>query len=141
MSTNSTIAVENKDGSIVGVYCHWDGYLNGNGIILLESYTTEEKVRELIMHGDMSSLEPNIYPSKGSEHSFEHKEPNVCIFYGRDRGEEWKNICPKYYKNKKEYYEKQSQQYNYKFANGKWMYKKNGGSWRNLTMKVCQGEE
>lgn len=141
MSTNSTIAIENKDGSVVSVYCHWDGYLSGNGVILLENYTTEEKVRELIMHGDMSCLKPNIYPSKGSEHSFENEEENVCVFYSRDRGENWAYVCPMYYKTDKEFIEKRGKQYNYKFTNGKWMYKKGSARWRNLTMKVCQSEE
>ena len=59
------------------------------------------------MHGDMSSLGENIYPNKDAEHSFNNPQENVCVFYGRDREEDWKHICPKYYKGKKEFIEKQ----------------------------------
>jgi hypothetical protein len=50
MSTRSTISIENEDGSIDKVYCHFDGYLEHNGRILLNHYKTEPEVRELIKH-------------------------------------------------------------------------------------------
>ena len=55
MGTRSTIGVLNTDGSVTAVYCHWDGYPEHNGKILMENYTTEEKVRELIGLGSISS--------------------------------------------------------------------------------------
>ena len=54
MATRSTIGVLNTDGSVTAVYCHWDGYPEHNGKILIENYTTEEKVRELISFGSIS---------------------------------------------------------------------------------------
>ena len=71
MSTRSEIAILNNDGTVTAIYCHWDGYVENNGIILSEHYKEIEKVKELIKNGDLSSLNKNIEPTKDSEHSFE----------------------------------------------------------------------
>lgn len=92
MGTRSTIAIRNTDGTFEAIYCHWDGYLSHNGRILVENYTTEEKVRELIQLGDISSLGEEI----GRKHPFDTYEipqhvsaawKTWCTAYGRDRGE------------------------------------------------------
>ena len=97
MATRSTIALEFADGTVQQVYCHWDGYLDNNGTILLNNYSDPFKLRELIDLGDISSLGPNI----GEAHEFDcpHKygtpeyaawteaKREVTTFYGRDRGE------------------------------------------------------
>lgn len=94
MSTRSYIVIERKkeDGTkwYEGIYCHHDGYPSGNGRILQENYQDRELVEKLISLGDMSSLYEHLCPTVGkeSEHSFAHPEKGVCVFYGRDRGEE-----------------------------------------------------
>ena len=42
--------------SVVSVYCHWDGYVEHNGKILVEHYQNREDVQELIDGGSMSCL-------------------------------------------------------------------------------------
>ncbi len=90
MSTNSTINIIHKDGSIDGVYCHWDGYPSYNGQLLYAFYNTPEKVNELISHGGISSLGMNIgekLPEDWDE-SRDVKNKNFqCEFYARDKGE------------------------------------------------------
>ena len=95
MATRSTIAIQNTDGTVTGIYCHWDGYLSNNGVLLNTHYNTEERVRELLALGDLSSLAPEI----GEKHPFSEHEMsdgetwdeslyrNWCSAYGRDRGE------------------------------------------------------
>ena len=97
MATRSTIALEYADGTVDQIYCHWDGYLEHNGRILLDNYTDPFKVQQLMDLGDLSSLGPNI----GEKHSFEiqakygtpeyqaeaEAKAQVCTFYGRDRVE------------------------------------------------------
>lgn len=56
MGTRSRIGYQLPDNSIVSVYCHYDGYLEGNGRILAEHYQDREAVKELIDGGSMSSL-------------------------------------------------------------------------------------
>ena len=55
MSTRSRIGIELKNGSILSVYHHWDGYPEWLGRILNTHYNTKFKVAELIDGGDMSS--------------------------------------------------------------------------------------
>jgi hypothetical protein len=83
MGTRSTIAIANEDGTVTGIYVHWDGYLSNNGRILQENYTTEEQVRELIALGDLSSLGETV----GTKHDFNNAPDGECNAYGRDRGE------------------------------------------------------
>lgn len=99
MSTRSYIlmeteATENKH-EYYGIYCHWDGYPAYNGNILLNHYKNRDKVEKLISLGDLSSLGPNIDPDPSQLHSFDNEQPGVCVFYGRDRGEE--NVGPRMY--------------------------------------------
>jgi hypothetical protein len=95
MGTRSTIAIENADGTVHQVYCHWDGYIEHNGKILVDHYSDPATLKELIDLGDISSLRPEI----GVKHpfsSFETKMPlaehgalygEMTTFYGRDRDE------------------------------------------------------
>ena len=92
MGTRSRIAV--MHGPVAkSIYCHWDGYLEHNGAILLEHYDSS-KANELVSLGDMSALRPEI----GTPHAFSQFEleemdreefvrttENMCTFYGRDR--------------------------------------------------------
>ena len=54
MSTRSYICRENEDGTITGSYCHCDGYLTYNGAMLLDHYSTKERVDKLLSFGNMS---------------------------------------------------------------------------------------
>lgn len=85
MSTRSCIAVQHGD-TIKAVYCHNDGYIRYNGRMLQEHYTSE-RANYLVALGDMSSLRVKLEPTKDSGHSFNKPETDVCVFYGRDRGE------------------------------------------------------
>lgn len=70
MATRSRIGYQLKDGSIVSVYHHWDGYPDGLGKYLVNNYTDVDDVRELIDGGDMSTCmtdngEPEYYSVRG----------------------------------------------------------------------------
>ena len=56
MGTRSRIGYELPDHSVVSVYCHWDGYVEHNGKILVEHYLKRENVQKLIDGGSMSCL-------------------------------------------------------------------------------------
>ena len=55
MSTRARIGLELKDGSILSVYHHWDGYPEWLGRILKTHYNSRSLAAELIDGGDMSS--------------------------------------------------------------------------------------
>jgi hypothetical protein len=98
MATRSAIGFVEYDGSVTGVYCHWDGYPEHNGMVLLEHYSDTYKLLDLLEQGDISSLRPEI----GVQHPFSRFETNLTdaayeelygrmtTFYTRDRGEK----CP-----------------------------------------------
>ena len=113
MATRSTIAIQNEDGSVTGIYCHWDGYLSNNGRILQENYTDEESVRELIALGDLSSLGETI----GSAHDFDNAPLNECNSYARDRGE--KDVAARTEHNWRQFRAEHGQEYDYLFTPGK----------------------
>ena len=73
MATRSRIAIEDQDGIVSSIYCHFDGYLSGVGKLLKEYYTTQPKVQALIELGDISSLDMT---------------PTSTVAYHRDRGED-----------------------------------------------------
>jgi hypothetical protein len=89
MGTRSRIGVMHGD-VCKSVYCHWDGYLEHNGDILLKHYDSA-KANELVSLGDLSTLGREI----GEQHDFDNEDgrEGQCTFYGRDRGEQdvgWK---------------------------------------------------
>jgi hypothetical protein len=85
MSTNSYIGIVNSDGSVDYSYCHWDGYPAGVGKTLVDNYTTEEQVRELLSYGSISVLGSSI----GEKHNFNSNESGQqCTFYHRDRDDD-----------------------------------------------------
>lgn len=142
MGTRSTIGVLNTDGSVTAVYCHWDGYPEHNGKILMENYTTEEKVRELIGLGSISSLGSKI----GEQHPFSKFElkqeaPDFdelmamyaksesegwTTFYGRDRGES--DVRANTYDNVEQFVSEFGEEYNYLFINGTWFVNDHGAT-------------
>jgi hypothetical protein len=85
MGTRSDIIVQNAAGQWARIYCHWDGYLEHNGRILFDHYTTQAHADALIAGGDLSSLAPS--PAKPDGHTFDKPVDGHCVFYGRDRGE------------------------------------------------------
>jgi len=72
MSTRSRIAIENQDGTVTSVYCHFDGYVKGVGKTLFENYN-REKTEQLVALGNISELKETIEDT---------------IAYARDRGED-----------------------------------------------------
>lgn len=94
MSTRSRIAKENPDHTYISIYCHYDGYPEHVGKLLKEYYKDEKKVSELISLGDLSCLEKEINPDPTKKHNFDSPQPAVCLYYHRDRGEEWEEVKP-----------------------------------------------
>ena len=64
MSTNSLVAILNKDNTVTSSYVHYDGYTTGVGERLLEDYNSEERANDLAWClGYASSLRETISES------------------------------------------------------------------------------
>lgn len=87
MSTRSRIAIKQKDSTYKSIYCHSDGYLEYNGVILNKYYQDETKINLLINLGDISSLGCYVYPDTTKDHNFLNSQKDVTVAYHRDRGE------------------------------------------------------
>lgn len=146
MATRSTIAIQRQDGTVAQVYCHWDGYLENNGDLLIKYYNTAEKINALLAHGDISSLGEEI----GVQHPFSHREANMSpgeyedifgnmtLYYGRDRGESDTNAREFV---DVESYEKTGdsgmfEEFNYLFIGNRWYYKSYDGLVRDVERQL-----
>lgn len=141
MATRSTI--HKYDGkTLTSIYCHWDGYPSNNGKILLEHYKEENKIDELLSLGDLSILGEKVSTTK--PHTFDNPQNDVCVFYGRDRGET--GTVPK--KNVMTHFPKSCElpvceefQYLYDSTKHKW-YVMFGATdnWNELTEEMCKDD-
>lgn len=120
MSTRSRIGMVTDDGKVISIYCHWDGYVQNNGRILLESYTDPAKVKALISLGDISILEAEVEPKELVEHSFDNPQDGVVVAYGRDRGEDPDSIAPRVDSSVDEFVKSDVEEWGYLFKDGKW---------------------
>jgi len=139
MATRSSIGIVNSDGnSITAIYCHWDGYPEHNGKLLLNHYKDRGVVDELMNLGDLSMLAERVNPS--GLHTFDKPEHKVCIAYGRDRGEN-EDTDSKYFNTLDEYEQWAENcycecQYLYD-TDGVWKYRNRDTLWVTLTPEVC----
>ena len=81
MATRARIGLELKDGSILSVYCHWDGYPEFNGVKLVEYHNSFQKAAALIDGGDISALHTNLGWDR-------EVLPTTGPLYYSDRGED-----------------------------------------------------
>ena len=133
MGTRSNIGVIAADGSVNVIYCHWDGYPEDNGRLLLTHHNSEEAAWELIQPGDLSSLGERVNPV--GPHTFDRPEKGTCNYYGRDRGEtgtEFKNVPDRDAAHQQEYC------YLWSPADGGWIWTGRGTPWKKLTPEDCE---
>lgn len=130
MGTRSNIGVERADGSVIGIYCHWDGYPSHHVPILTKHYNTEALALALVEPGDMSSLAESV----GEKHNFDARPDGQCNYYGRDRGE--KNTEARIYPTREAFDRDAHNDYAYLFRGGKWWGRAYGGAWGDASLMV-----
>jgi hypothetical protein len=136
MATRSNIGIVNGDGSVTGIYCHWDGYPEYVGKMLLNHYNNDDIVNGLMNLGNLSILDEKLYST--DIHTFNEPEDGVCVAYGRDRGDTGSDSMT--FEDLGEYEHFGSGvDYQYLFDNGKWMYRSTyKGGWSDLTPEICK---
>ena len=109
MATRARIGLELKDGSVLSVYHHWDGYPEWLGRKLNQHFTTKEQVTELIDGGDMSSCWTNC--------GWQNETRSVTgPLYYSERGED---LAPRHDETMTEFMNN-GEEYGYIFQNGEW---------------------
>ena len=113
MATRSRIGIELKNGSVLSVYHHWDGYPEWLGRILKTHYNDRQKVAELIDGGDMSLCWTE------DRWNSETKAQEYGPQYYSQRGD---NCPPRLDADLTEYLlPDNSEEYAYVFRNGEWV--------------------
>lgn len=135
MGTRSNIAIERENGTVEMVYCHWDGYPDHNGRLLLEHYSATPLVEELVGGGNVSSLEPTIQESK-----FYVRRSEWDSFGGQD--EPWESNKPQVYPDRDgARCSMQEFLYIWVETEGRWVYSDHRGPFRPLTRAACGLDE
>jgi hypothetical protein len=80
MATRSLIGINLNNGITKVIYCHWDGYPEHNGQLLVNNYTSPSAVFDLLELGDLSTLGESLTSSTA---------------YHRDRKEPWGMVEPR----------------------------------------------
>ena len=141
MGTRSNIGIVNEDDSITAIYCHWDGFLSYNGKMLLQHYTSTNIVNQLMLLGDLSSLNEKLYPDDSKPHTFQNQQEDVCVAYGRERNES--DVDCKIFKDIGDFERfagNSDAEYQYLFNSGKWTYREinRDDKWKQLTAEDCE---
>lgn len=89
---DAQIAVEDANGTVRSVYCHHDGYVTGVGTVLVQSYSTSERVEKLLSLGALSSVGELLeqIPNEMVAVLLRIPHPSGCVAYHRDRGEDYR---------------------------------------------------
>jgi len=112
MGTRSLIGKQLSDGSILGVYCHYDGYPEFNGRVLRDNFDTADKVAALIDGGDMSCTWTNAGWNNETL-------PECGPLYYTMRGESIEDNAPRLDEDMEEFFS-EGEEYSYIFRNGQW---------------------
>lgn len=137
MATRGNIGIVNSDGSITGIYVHFDAYPAYVGKTLLNCYTDTDIVNKLIDLGDLSSLGEDLYVTG---HTWKSPIEGVCVAYGRDRGE--KGVESRRFISEVEYkMNGKGVDYQYLYKNDKWYFRqvyKDNSDFVELTAEDCE---
>lgn len=128
MSTHCGIAIKTEKGYET-IYVHNDGYESYMYPMLTQNYNTEELAKKLVSLGDASYIDKLLEPTSDF-HKFNTPEPNVSMFYHRDRGECWEQNAPQVFTKTtivNDFY------HAYIWEDGKWSAYKNG---RKITVTI-----
>lgn len=90
MATRSCIAKHEADGTVRGIYCHFDGYPAGVGVTLQTHYIAESQVDALLKLGDLSILGDEIGEAHPFDQTLKPDGTHLTTAYHRDRGEEYR---------------------------------------------------
>ena len=109
MSTRSRIGIELKNGSILSVYHHFDGYPEWLGKTLKTRYNDRQSASKLIDGGDMSSCWTTLWDDSA--------DGSYGAQYYSQRGED----CPPRHDKDLNEYLSNGEEYAYLFTNGEWV--------------------
>lgn len=150
MSTQCGIGMERQDGTVTGIYCHYDGYPAGVGATLHEHYLDPAKVAELVSLGSVASVghtldKPPAEPARTGDRIDDRQaaREKFTTFYGRDCG--WASYGPVVSADVEGFrveLRRHGVEFLYLFGtDGRWRVSKPYGRWRSLVDVLAGGVE
>lgn len=80
MSTTATIALKlPKRNKVLAIRVQYDGYPEHVGLILHDTFNTQEKLEELLALGQLKILGRKLQPEPGKQHDFQVFQDDVCL--------------------------------------------------------------
>ena len=109
MSTRAMIGYLSPEGSVTGIYSHWDGYPTGLGHNLMKFYGNPKRIIHLVDGGDVSAIDwdtgqPLHYAFRSTWvrwNPIDKKFDNEWDRGGLD--EKWEDVKPRLYKDMNQY--------------------------------------
>ena len=122
MSTNARVGLELKDGQILSIYSHWDGYPEWLGVKLNEHFNSREKASELIDGGDCSVVWTDDRWATPEEREMTRSHLIKKGYFGPQYYSERGEDCPPRLSNNLKEYLQDSEEYSYVFNRlGEWI--------------------
>lgn len=127
-----------QDAEYIGIYHHWDGYITGVGDTLLEGYTDYDTILNLLVMGDISTINGGvtsyqgwrnedcpawfISPKTKASHWKSYKEPKIVTNKFGEQVKEWGHYVKRAIMKKGALDSKNAllQEYAYLFDGEKW---------------------
>ena len=109
MATRARIGLMLRDGAVVSVYHHYDGYPKWLGAFLRKNYTTDPQIAELLDGGDISCI--------NSDTNWNREEVDNHVQYYNERGEDTE---PRFDSTVEDYLDN-GEEYAYLFENNEWV--------------------
>ena len=94
MSVHCIIAIQEENGSLTGIYCQCNGYIDSVGETLYYQYQNPDKIRSLMGLGDIEALDENVSQPE-FDSALGDLEMGRTVAFHRDRGLEFAQIKAK----------------------------------------------
>ena len=138
MATRSRIGFETASGAVMHIYCHFDGYIEGVGLALIEEHNDVNKAHSLVSGGACRSILNRDMDGPREVVRFSPTEghrPGPLVPRTEGLEAKWSKDRKTYKQDGAEWYE----EYQYLWDNRKacWLWRKvSGGNWKRVDIAL-----
>jgi len=120
MATRSTITV-NINNVYRSIYCHWDGYPEYLGVMLVKYYESQYRAEQLVNMGSFSTIDQSLVGIPGGFNRYsKRKIEGYSENHARDMESPWAECAPWEGKTFADNMKNAAQEFNYLWEDGDW---------------------
>lgn len=97
MNTKAAIGILYETGEILGIICHYDGYVQGVGKTLLTHYNSIDSIKALLELGTLTNLKETVEATQAVVNNRAHRHVKSMMFRSRDDFERYYAIADYFY--------------------------------------------